>query len=140
MHEYLQALLGGLVLGAASSLLFVMNGRILGVSGVLGGALGGSPEKDWRLAFIVGLMLTGALVFFLDPASFENTLGRSLVALIVGGVLVGAGTQLGSGCTSGHGICGIGRGSPRSIAATVTFILAGAAAVLIVRHVFGGSI
>jgi uncharacterized protein len=108
MHPYFQALAGGLIMGAASALLLIANGRILGISGVLGGALRfRTTEARWRWAFVLGM-------------------------------LVGVGTQLGSGCASGHGICGIGRMSKRSVFATVVFIASGAATVLVVRYFFDG--
>lgn len=139
MHDYLQALLGGLLMGIASAGLFVFNGRILGVSGVLGGALKvRTAEARWRWAFVAGMLIAGAAVYMLMPSAFENTLERSSAAYLLAGSLVGIGTQLGSGCTSGHGICGIGRLSKRSLVATIVFMATGAGSVLVVRHLFGG--
>ncbi|MCA9678908.1 MAG: YeeE/YedE family protein [Myxococcales bacterium] len=126
-------------MGAASALLFTANGRILGISGVLGGALRvRTREARWRWAFILGMLAAGATMAAVMPGAFADTVQRSAGACLVAGVLVGVGTQLGSGCTSGHGICGIGRLSKRSIFATVVFIVSGAVAVLAVRHLFGG--
>lgn len=137
MHDYLQALLGGLVMGIAAASLYVLNGRILGISGVLGGALKvHTSEARWRWAFIAGMIIAGASTYLLMPAAFANTVPRSTGAYLIAGALVGVGTQLGSGCTSGHGICGIGRLSKRSMVATAVFIATGAASVLIVRHLF----
>lgn len=141
MNAYLPALAGGLILGLASALLFIANGRILGISGVLGGALRvRTREARWRWAFVLGMLIAGAIMAQVAPASFENPLQRSPGACLLAGILVGVGTQLGSGCTSGHGICGIGRLSKRSIFATPVFMASGAAMVLVVRHVFGGGL
>lgn len=141
MHPYIQALLGGTIMGIASALLFVANGRILGISGVLGGALRvRTAEARWRWAFVAGMLAAGAIMFLLMPQVYVNSVQRSSMAYLAAGVLVGVGTQLGSGCTSGHGICGIGRMSKRSIFATIVFMASGAASVLFVRHFFGGVI
>jgi uncharacterized membrane protein YedE/YeeE len=141
MNSYLQALVGGLIMGVACTLLLVANGRILGISGVLGGALKvRSPEARWRWAFILGMLAAGAAVWHVMPSAFANTVERSPATYVVAGALVGVGTQLGSGCTSGHGICGIGRMSKRSIFATVVFMATGAAAVLVVRRLLGGEV
>ena len=120
MHDYVLALSGGLLMGIACAALYVLNGRILGISGVLGGALKlRSPDASWRWAFLLGMIVAGGLLLVLMPGAFENSAQRTPTACLAAGVLVGVGTQLGSGCTSGHGICGIGRLSKRSIAATV---------------------
>lgn len=141
MHDYLWALTGGLLMGTASASLFVLNGKILGISGVLGGALKvRSSEAQWRWAFIAGMLIAGGVMTVVMPGAFENTIVRSSGATLLAGTLVGVGTQLGSGCTSGHGICGIGRLSTRSIAATIVFMATGAGSVLFVRHVLGGTI
>lgn len=139
MHPFIQALAGGLIMGLAGVVLFAFNGRILGISGVLGGALKiRAAEARWRWAFIAGMLAAGASAFLLMPRAFANTVHRSPVACLLAGVLIGIGTQLGSGCTSGHGICGIGRLSKRSIFATIVFMATGALAVLGVRHLLGG--
>jgi uncharacterized membrane protein YedE/YeeE len=133
-------LLGGLLIGLASALLLLAIGRIAGISGILAGSLF-PPDgmRGWRLAFLAGLPLGAGLVAWIAPerAAFEIT--SSAGRLILGGLLVGFGTQLGSGCTSGHGVCGIARGSRRSLLATAAFMLAGAATVFVVRHVLGGT-
>jgi len=139
MHAYFQALAGGLIMGAASALLLVANGRILGISGVLGGALRiRTTEARWRWAFVLGMLAAGTSMVLLMPQAFSDTVQRSPEACVAAGILVGVGTQLGSGCTSGHGICGIGRMSGRSIFATVVFMTSGAASVLVVRYFLGG--
>ena len=141
MHDYTTALLGGLLLGASSASLLLFNGRIVGISGVLGGALKvRSPDARWRWAFIAGLLIAGAVMMFAMPSGFENTIERSVGASLFAGALVGTGTQLGSGCTSGHGICGIGRLSKRSIVATLVFMTSGAVTVTVVNRLLGGSV
>ncbi len=141
MHNFtpLSALLGGALIGIAASMMLWFNGRITGVSGIVGDLL--RPRKDevdWRLAFLLGLFVGGLVLLARAPQAFETFGDRSFGAVAVAGLLVGVGTRMGNGCTSGHGVCGIPRGSTRSIAATITFILAGAVAVAFVRGVFGG--
>jgi uncharacterized membrane protein YedE/YeeE len=150
MHDVvftpLRGLLGGLLIGLAASALLLASGRIAGISGILGAVLRPvCPDRRWRLLFLAGLPL-GALV--------ASTLGGDLVGfgpgraprmaasvpvLVLAGVLVGFGTRLGSGCTSGHGVCGLARRSQRSFAATLTFMAAGAVTVFVVRHVLAGA-
>jgi uncharacterized protein len=134
----LSGLAGGLLIGLASALLLLANGRIAGVSGILGeGLFGAAAERGWRLAFLVGLPLGGWLVrqATSDAMGFSVT-GRPEL-LVAGGLLVGFGTQLGSGCTSGHGVCGLARGSPRSLVATLTFLASGGLTVFAMRHLLG---
>ena len=135
----LVAIAGGLLIGTAAALLLLLNGRIAGVSGMLATATrigGGGPPWRQAATFIVGLPLGAALVtaFVRRP---ELVIAASPAALIVAGLLVGFGTRLGNGCTSGHGVCGMARLSPRSIAATVTFIATAALTVFVMRHVMG---
>lgn len=129
---------GGVLIGVAAALLLVANGRIAGISGIVGGVLRGQrSELAWRVPFVGGLLAGGLLLQLVRP----EAIGPSVVgypALIVAGVLVGYGTQLGSGCTSGHGVCGVARLSPRSLVATGVFMLAGAATTFVVRHLSGG--
>lgn len=132
------ALAGGALIGLAAALLWLLNGRIAGISGVLGGLLQTSPRREWgwRLAFLAGLL--GAPWLYratagLPPIHIET----GTPVLIAAGLLVGYGTRLGSGCTSGHGVCGLSRLSPRSLAATLTFMAAGFITVFVVRHVLG---
>ena len=128
--------LGGVLIGLAAVLLLLANGRIAGVSGIVGGLLSRKPgDIGWRVAFVLGLWL-GALVYWAARgALFELELQATPGIMIVAGLLVGYGTRLGSGCTSGHGVCGIARFSPRSMVATVVFMASGIATVYIVRHV-----
>jgi uncharacterized membrane protein YedE/YeeE len=132
------ALLGGALIGTAASLLLLLSGRVAGISGILGGAAGApAGDRAWRLAFLVGLPLGAAAVGLLR-GGLPLAISASPGALVAAGLLVGFGTQLGSGCTSGHGVCGMARGSARSIAATLVFMATGAATVFVVRHGLGG--
>ncbi|KQV40241.1 YeeE/YedE family protein [Massilia sp. Root335] len=133
------SLAGGILIGLATALLLLANGRVAGISGILGGLL--RPARGdvaWRVAFVGGLFLAPVVWLALramPPAQIDH----SPVLLAAGGLLVGIGTRFGSGCTSGHGVCGIARLSPRSLLATACFIGAGVATVFVVRHVFGGA-
>jgi uncharacterized membrane protein YedE/YeeE len=131
----LQALSGGVLIGVAASVLLAFNGRIAGVSGILGGLL--PPRRldtAWRAMFIAGLVAGGVVLRMLTPDPFHGLAATPYAVLIPAGILVGLGASLGNGCTSGHGVCGVSRLSPRSILATITFMLAGAATVFLVRH------
>ena len=133
-------LAGGALIGLAAAGLMLADGRVAGVSGVLGRSLvAGRGDRAWRLAFLAGLpagaFLASALVG--DPNGFEIT--GSAGRLLAGGLLVGFGTWLGNGCTSGHGVCGLARGSRRSLAATLAFMATGAATVFALRHLAGSS-
>ena len=135
------ALFGGTLIGISASALLLLNGRVAGISGILGGlvrsrAPGG--ETSWRAMFIVGLLFGGLVLLLVRPASF-GAAPVSLPLAIVAGVFVGFGTRLGSGCTSGHGVCGLSRFSGRSLAATMTFMATGAIAAFVVQHVAGGA-
>ncbi len=133
------ALIGGALIGAAASWLLLMNGRIAGVSGIAGGLIRATAgDRAWRLLFLVGLAV-GVLVYrtgvgWQASISFD----ASLPALLVGGALVGLGTRIGGGCTSGHGVCGISRLSARSIVATMTFMVTAGVTVFVTRHLVGG--
>jgi uncharacterized membrane protein YedE/YeeE len=128
------ALAGGVLIGIAAAALALLNGRIAGVSGILGGLLRpASGDVSWRVAFIVGLLLAPLAYAIFAPLP-ESTIEAGYPVLIVAGLLVGIGTRYGSGCTSGHGVCGISRLSPRSLAATACFMASGFATVFVVRH------
>jgi hypothetical protein len=132
------ALLGGAMIGLAASALLLLNGRIAGISGILGGALEGSKDDPlWRIFFLTGLVVGPWLVTAVRGRFPEIVMQAPLLILVVAGVLVGFGTRLGKGCTSGHGVCGVARASTRSIVATVVFFLAAAMTVFITRHVLG---
>lgn len=135
------SLIGGLLIGAASAALLLFNGRIAGISGIVGGLLAPvAGEARWRVAFVAGLLAGGLGACLLAPGWFAFEIDRSLGALAVAGLLVGVGTRIGNGCTSGHGVCGVGRLSKRSIAATMTFMATGAATVFVVHHLLGGGL
>ncbi|WP_119395773.1 YeeE/YedE family protein [Salinibius halmophilus] len=136
MTDFLPALLGGLLLGTASVLLFLLNGRIAGISGIFGGVVTLASQWGWRALFLVGLV-AGGLVYQLAGGNVNIEQVASPLGLVIAGLLVGVGTTIGSGCTSGHGICGNSRFSPRSIFSTVTFMAAGIAIVAILRLVTG---
>lgn len=133
------ALIGGVLLGAASALLFLNSGRILGITGVLEGLISPNPnDTSWRLRFMLGLLLAPpvAKLFFSPEWLSLPKIEASFTMVIVAGLLVGVGTRLGTGCTSGHGICGLGRLSTRSLVATLSFMLSGFATVYVLRHVW----
>lgn len=140
MNDYLPSLVGGSLIGLASVGMLLFHGRILGISGIVGGFFTRGAAQGWRIGFLVGLISGGVLLRFVRPDCFEFSLSRSSAALVLAGLLVGYGTRLGSGCTSGHGVCGVSRLSPRSLIATATFMACGAATVFAIRHFFGGSV
>jgi len=132
------SLAGGVMIGLAALMLLWLNGKVAGISGIVGTALSDySPASRWRWFFIVGLLSGGGLALYQWVGTSEIVLRASLPVLIAAGLLVGYGTRLGSGCTSGHGVCGIGRLSPRSIAATCVFMAVAALTVFVQRHVMG---
>jgi len=134
------AVLGGLLIGLASAGLLLANGRIAGISGILGRSFFASAgDLGWRLAFLAGLPLGAWLVTRASADLHGFTITSSPLLLVAGGLLVGVGTQLGNGCTSGHGVCGIARGSRRSIVATLVFMAAAGVTVFLVRHVLGSA-
>jgi uncharacterized membrane protein YedE/YeeE len=132
------SLLGGILIGIAVSLLLLTHGRVAGISGVYGGLFRrGAKDRDVRFAFVAGLVFAGLVVRVFSPAAFATSWSATLPLALVAGVVVGLGTQLGGGCTSGHGVCGVSRFSTRSIVATITFMGTGGLTVYVVRHVFG---
>lgn len=135
----ISALLGGALLGVSAAIFIVFSGRIAGVSGIVGGLLKPANAKDalWRVAFVSGLVIAPLVYSLLAPASFAVSppqVEATWPILVIAGLLVGFGTRLGSGCTSGHGVCGISRLSMRSIVATLTFMATGGITVYIARH------
>lgn len=134
----LSALFGGLLIGLSATVLLLLNGRIAGISGIVGGLLQRYRAGDfaWRVAFVLGLVLAPVL-YRLFAELPESRIDASWAMLVVAGVLVGFGSRLGSGCTSGHGVCGVSRLSPRSLVATATFMTTGFVAVYVVRHLLG---
>ena len=141
MHDFspVAALLGGGLIGLAASLFLLAHGRICGISGLFAGLLRRNPDlAGVRAAFVGGLLAGGALLELLAPASFDASWTPSVTLAIPAGLLVGFGTELGSGCTSGHGICGISRLSLRSLVATGVFMATGFVTVFVARHLLGG--
>ena len=134
MNEYILALLGGGLIGIAATILLFTYGRVLGVSGILGGMLVRSWTREtWRIFFVLGIISGGFVASQFFPQNFFVESSPKVFNLILAGLLVGFGTQVGSGCTSGHGVCGMSRISKRSIVATLVFISAGITTVLIMR-------
>ena len=131
------ALAGGVLIGIAAAMFALLNGRIAGISGVIGGLLKPAPgDVAWRAAFVVGL-LSAPLVYSLFAVLPKPQIAAPSGALVLAGLLVGLGTRYGSGCTSGHGVCGLSRLSPRSLVATATFMGAGFVTVYVIRHLLG---
>lgn len=130
--------LGGILLGIAASTLLLANGEVCGISGILGGAaFSRRGDRVWRVVFLAGLLAGGALVAWVDRSALATASEQSIGLAAVSGIVVGIGTRMGEGCTSGHGLCGIARFSGRSIVATLVFMATGAATVFVVRHVLG---
>ena len=141
MHDFTpwSSLAGGALIGLAASLLLLVSGRIAGVSGIVTGLLlRQRGEVAWRALFVAGLVIAGLAAALLAPEQLGRS-PRSLAIIAGAGLLVGIGTRLGNGCTSGHGVCGLSRLSPRSLAATLTFIASGIVTVLATRLLGGGS-
>jgi hypothetical protein len=131
------AAIGGVIIGIAVAMFAFVNGRIAGVSGIVGGLLRPAPgDVAWRLAFVAGL-IAAPIVYAIVAALPLVVIEAGYPTLVVAGLLVGIGTRYGAGCTSGHGVCGISRFSPRSIVATLSFMAAGFATVFVARHTFG---
>lgn len=133
--EWIYGLAGGLMIGGAASAFLLINGRIMGASGLLGGLLDGSGRANMaeRISFIAGLILVPAIIVFLGGEGQTNAT-TNVAVLVAGGVLVGIGTRLANGCTSGHGVCGISRFSLRGITATIAYLLGGGLTMLVFRH------
>jgi uncharacterized protein len=141
MHHFtpLASLLGGVLIGLSASAMLLLDGKIAGISGILAGML--KPVRGdtlWRICFLAGLLAGGLLLRSLLPGAFDFGIIRPFSLLALAGLLVGFGTRLGSGCTSGHGVCGVSRLSPRSLVATATFIFTGALVVYLLNHLAGG--
>lgn len=134
------SLSGGALIGLSAVLLMVAYGRIMGATGILAGAIAPMPmhERGWRLAVLAGMLFGPAVLWLFTGSMPDVQIPVSTPMLVAGGLLVGVGVTSGSGCTSGHGVCGLARLSPRSLVATVTFMITTAATVYVVRHVVGG--
>ncbi len=137
----LPSLAGGVLIGLAAAMMLLLQGRIAGVSGILAGVLRMErSELPWRLAFLAGMFAAGFFAHLVAPGAFEFALDVGPVSVAMAGLLVGFGTRLGSGCTSGHGVCGIGRASPRSLVATLVFMATGMLTVYAVNTMFAGAL
>lgn len=141
MNPLVTAALGGVLIGLSAVLLLAVLGRIAGVSGIAGGLVAGSRAGDraWRAAFVAGLVLAPLLLFALRGDNGVGAPDAGWLRLALAGLLVGIGTRIGGGCTSGHGVCGTARLSPRSLIATAVFMAFGMATVFAVRHLGGGA-
>jgi len=137
-QDWIMGALGGLMIGAAAGLFLLANGRIMGASGILGGLVDGSGKDSWleRVAFLAGLVLVPILIVPIYTV-VDTHITSNLWVVIAGGLMVGIGTRIANGCTSGHGVCGISRLSPRGIVATLYYLLAGGVAVYLFRHILG---
>ncbi|MGH8053403.1 MAG: YeeE/YedE family protein [Stenotrophomonas sp.] len=135
MNSWLSALAGGVLIGLGATLLLWLTGRIAGISGIVGGVV--MPQRGevvWRVAFLLGLIGAGAAWLCWVPGAYAPRQGFPPLLLVIAGLLVGFGTRMGNGCTSGHGVCGLGRLSPRSLAAVLTFMATAIVTTFVVRH------
>jgi hypothetical protein len=142
MHNFtpLASLFGGILIGLSASAMLLLEGKIAGISGIFAGVLNPAKgETAWKACFVAGLLAGGLLLRIFLPTAFDFGIIRPYGMLMIAGLLVGFGTRLGNGCTSGHGVCGVSRLSPRSIIATMTFIASGALVVYLANHILGGS-
>ncbi len=137
--DWIWGLVGGLMIGTSAAIFLLGNGRIMGASGIIGGLVDRSGLGDWadRVAFLAALVVVPALMLPLYSVEVSTNITSNLGLVIAGGLLVGIGTRLANGCTSGHGVCGISRFSLRGIVATVFYLLAGGIAMVLFRHVLG---
>lgn len=136
MHDFtpISASIGGFMIGAAAVTLMAFNGRIAGIAGIIGGVFGSAGrDRGWRMAFVLGLIAGPYVTMLAGKSMPEVDIAASFPTVVAGGLLVGFGTRLGNGCTSGHGVCGLARFSPRSAAATVVFMVTAAVVVSVVR-------
>ncbi|MGK7952590.1 MAG: YeeE/YedE family protein [Xenococcaceae cyanobacterium] len=132
--NWIAALVGGVLIGLSATILLAFDGRIAGISGMVNGAIKFKPEENWRWLFIVGMLAGGFLYEYLLPVAPTPVSSFAPTAMIVGGFLVGVGTRMGNGCTSGHGVCGLGRLSFRSLVAVITFMITAILTVFVTRH------
>ena len=133
--DYIYASIGGVIIGASTIIMLFFNAKITGISGILGSALNPpSKEHFWRYAFLFGLLIGSFIVALIEPSLFTYQVRMSPTQAILGGLLVGFGTRVGSGCTSGHGVCGLARFSKRSLVATLTFMICGIITVTLIKY------
>lgn len=135
--NWVSALLGGVLIGISATVLLAFNGKIAGISGIVNGAIRFERSEVWRWLFLIGMLAGGVLYEYGLASQPTPTSTFSPWAMIIGGLLVGFGTRMGSGCTSGHGVCGLGRLSARSLVAVLTFLATGFITVFVTRHVLG---
>lgn len=138
MLSFTTPLIGGILIGIAASAMLYLLGRITGISSIIWGAISGQADNSWRWLFIVGLLLGPLLYHAISGTPFPTASSLPWWQASAGGLLVGFGVKIGSGCTSGHGVCGLGQLSPRSLVATLTFMASGIVTVYITRHLLGG--
>lgn len=137
MDAFITPLVGGLLIGSSAVLLLLLLGRVAGISGIVWGAISAQPDNSWRWLFIVGLVLGPLLYHSLSGTPYPAPSSQPWWVALIGGLVVGIGVKMGSGCTSGHGVCGIGRLSLRSLVATLTFMATGIATVYMTHHLLG---
>jgi uncharacterized membrane protein YedE/YeeE len=135
--NWFAALAGGMLIGLSATILLAFDGRIAGISGMVNGAIEFKPEENWRWLFIAGMLVGGFLYEYVFASESTPVSSFAPVAMIVGGFLVGVGTRMGNGCTSGHGVCGLGRLSFRSLVAVITFMITAIITVFVTHHVIG---
>ena len=138
MFTYATPLIGGLLIGSSAVAMLFFLGRITGIGGIAWGAVSGQPDNSWRWLFLIGLLIGPLLYHTLANTPYPEASPLQWWQAAIGGLLVGFGVKMGSGCTSGHGVCGIGRLSLRSLVATVTFMATGIITVYVTRHLLGG--
>ncbi len=134
--NWMTGLLGGMLIGLSATLLLAFNGRIAGISGIVNGAIALTQAEVWRWYFLAGMLISGALYEYMLATQPTPKSTFAPVAMLIGGFLVGFGTRMGNGCTSGHGVCGLGRLSLRSFVAVCTFLITGMVTVFVIRHGF----
>lgn len=134
---WINGLIGGILIGISATILLVFNGRIAGISGMINGALEFVTSQIWRWYFLGGMLIGGLIYEYLLPLPNTPRYNLDLMAMILGGFLVGFGTRMGNGCTSGHGVCGLGRLSVRSLTAVISFLASGMVTVYILKHMIG---
>ncbi|BAQ61290.1 probable transmembrane protein [Geminocystis sp. NIES-3708] len=135
--NWINGLIGGILIGISATILLVFNGRIAGISGMINGALEFATSQIWRWYFLGGMLIGGLIYEYLLPLPNTPRYNLDLMAMIMGGFLVGFGTRMGNGCTSGHGVCGLGRLSVRSLTAVISFLASGMVTVYILKHMIG---
>ena len=141
MQDIVNATIGGAMIGLAASMLLLFQGRVAGISGIVGGLVQRrGQDTQWQVVFIAGLLTGGAVLLLLAPSTIVEPSTRTVGAVAIAGLLVGIGVRMGRGCTSGHGVCGLSRLSKRSLVATLSFMATGFATATIIQVFFGGTV